>query len=144
MFSENIKIVARAVMISKEGKILLCQVKEKADWYFLPGGHVEFNESTESALIREVQEEMGITIKVKSMIGFVENRFLLSEKAQHELNIIFEIEEIESKSIKSKEAHIQFSFHDTKNLPDIDLLPKTLNDGIQKWLENRIFFWKKL
>lgn len=45
----------------KDGKM----VKE---YYTLPGGHVEENETFETTLIREIQEELNITVSIKEKI----------------------------------------------------------------------------
>ena len=48
-----------AMMISS-GKILAMR-DERSPYYYLPGGRVEIGETAENAVIREVQEELGIT-----------------------------------------------------------------------------------
>ncbi len=48
-----------AIMISN-GKILAMR-DERSPYYYLPGGRVSIGETAEEAVIREVQEELGIT-----------------------------------------------------------------------------------
>ena len=48
-----------AMMIS-EGKILAMR-DERSPYYYLPGGRVALGETAEHAVIREVQEELGVT-----------------------------------------------------------------------------------
>ena len=48
-----------AMMIS-DGKILAMQ-DERSPYYYLPGGRVMLGETAESAVIREVREELGVT-----------------------------------------------------------------------------------
>ena len=61
------RIVA-AGFIWDEGKVLLAKratTKTVAPGqYHLPGGHVEFGETVEAALVREIAEEFGVGIKV--------------------------------------------------------------------------------
>ena len=60
--------VGTAGIIRKHGKILIAQRKKESwmepnKWEF-PGGKLEPNESYEDCLIREIQEELGITISI--------------------------------------------------------------------------------
>ena len=51
-----------AMMIS-DGKILAMK-DQRSPYYYLPGGRVALGETAEAAVIREVQEELGITPKI--------------------------------------------------------------------------------
>lgn len=57
-------------LIHKDGSYLL-QVRVKNDWkgYTLPGGHIEPGESIVEAVIREMKEETGLTIKNPRLCG---------------------------------------------------------------------------
>lgn len=51
-----------AIMIS-DGKILAMQ-DTRSPYYYLPGGRVAMGETAEKAVIREVQEELGVTPRI--------------------------------------------------------------------------------
>ena len=54
--------VAIRVLIVQDDKVLL--VKENSDmWWALPGGGVDHDETVESSLVREVEEELGVSAK---------------------------------------------------------------------------------
>lgn len=57
-------------LIEREGEYLL-QDRVKKDWkgYTLPGGHVEPGESIVDAVVREVQEETGLTVETPRLCG---------------------------------------------------------------------------
>jgi len=54
-----------------QGENLLLQNRVKADWhgYALPGGHVEPGESIVEAVIREMEEETGLTVVSPRLCG---------------------------------------------------------------------------
>lgn len=56
-----------AAVIIKNGKILICQRQANKNcgllWEF-PGGKIEIGETGEQCIIRECQEELGITLRV--------------------------------------------------------------------------------
>lgn len=51
-------------VIVNEGKILAMH-DERSPYFYLPGGRVHMSETAEDAVLREVQEELGITAAIK-------------------------------------------------------------------------------
>jgi 8-oxo-dGTP diphosphatase len=64
-------ITVAAAVIRREGRILLTQRFEDAHlgglWEF-PGGKVEDGETLQTALLREIREELGVTVEVGAQI----------------------------------------------------------------------------
>jgi 8-oxo-dGTP diphosphatase len=59
----DIKLVVCVALIDKDGRVLIAQRpegKNLAGFWEFPGGKIEKNESPETALIRELHEELGI------------------------------------------------------------------------------------
>jgi len=54
------RIGAKALVLDKDGKFLL--IKEKNDFWELPGGGIEWGESAQETIKREVMEEMNINV----------------------------------------------------------------------------------
>ena len=65
--------VAVKALIVSNGKFLIIrrssQARHKEGAWDFPGGRLEFGESAEDALIREVSEEVGLDISYKRIIG---------------------------------------------------------------------------
>lgn len=95
-------------------------------FYIVLGGHIELGEPAKSALQRELNEELGVSIDIFSFLGAVEHQWG-SETDQHtEINMVFEttIPDSDSKScLKSKEPHLEFFWASNDKLDAYNLLP---------------------
>lgn len=88
------------------GEELLLQDRVKPDWqgYAIPGGHVEPGESFVDAVVREMQEETGLTVKNPKLCGVkqfpVENgRYIV---------LLFETETFEGELRASDEGEMKW------------------------------------
>jgi ADP-ribose pyrophosphatase YjhB (NUDIX family) len=59
---------AFAVIFDQETRILLCHRTDRDMWN-LPGGRVETHEAPWEAVVREVEEETGLHVRVEKLIG---------------------------------------------------------------------------
>ena len=80
-----------AVIFSREGKVFLARrgkeaKNESGKWEF-PGGGVEFNETLEHALVREVMEEYGFEIAVLELLDVVDH--IIPAEQQHWISPTF-------------------------------------------------------
>ena len=70
----NIVLVVACALVDVDGRVLICkrpQGKTLAGLWEFPGGKVEAGETPEAALIREMDEELGITITQSCLAPFV-------------------------------------------------------------------------
>jgi 8-oxo-dGTP diphosphatase len=69
-----ILLVAAAALVDVDGRVLLCKRPKgkhlEGMWEF-PGGKVEKGETPESCLIRELEEELGISVSEACLAPFV-------------------------------------------------------------------------
>jgi len=135
---EKFEIIVRA-LIQYNGKILVCRNKEK-NYYFLPGGHIDFGESAESALSRELKEELDVSLKKYSFIGVVENVYSEDNQKHHEINLVFEVKTDKVRE-RSKENHIDFFFFNQEELKRRIILPLALKNAMLKWCQDKKVFW---
>ena len=69
----NIVLVAACALVDPDGRVLLARRppgKPLAGHWEFPGGKVEKGEKPETALIRELQEELGIEVKEPCLAPF--------------------------------------------------------------------------
>jgi 8-oxo-dGTP diphosphatase len=74
MAEKPLLLVAAAALIDADGRVLICQRPEgkaMAGLWEFPGGKVEPGETPEQCLIRELQEELGITVASACLAPFV-------------------------------------------------------------------------
>ena len=74
-----------AIIQSPDEKQILVHRLSNFDFWLLPGGRVEMLESTDEAIKREVQEELGTESKVSKLIATTESFFNMKDKVYHEL-----------------------------------------------------------
>ena len=121
------------VLIS-EGKILLLKrvkAPETGCWT-IPGGTLEFNETLEDCIIREVEEELGIVVRVKELLC-ITNHIVPQDKV-HWVSPAFLLEII-SGIPENKEPNC----HSDMRWFPIDVLPMKLT----KTAENSIISYFK-
>lgn len=124
---KTVEIIARGLITSGE-KLLLCKAKGH-DWFYLPGGYVEFGETAQEALVREIKEELGIESEISDFLGTVENIFEQDGQKFHEINLVYGIK-TESEHFESKEEHIEFSLIDKGKLNGTYMLPIKIKELI--------------
>lgn len=133
-----IEIIARAV-ITAERHLLLAR-KKGAAHTFLPGGHVEFGEPAETALARELQEELGIAVEIGRFLGAVEHAWDDPQGRSHELNLVFEVTwpELDRPApVRSAEPCLEFVWQPRDQLASANLQPRVLCDVLPRWLDAR-------
>ncbi len=134
----KIEVLVRAI-IQDKGKIVVCK-KKGNNYYFFPGGHIDFGESAEKALVREIREELGLKIKKYSFIGGSEHLFTEDGRKHHEINLVFEVK-VKKLKFESKENHIDFYLKTKEDLIKERVLPIDLTKAVLKWLRDKKLFW---
>jgi 8-oxo-dGTP diphosphatase len=71
--AHDLLLVVAAALVDPDGRVLIAQRpqgKSMAELWEFPGGKVEAAENPEAALIRELREELGITVKASCLAPF--------------------------------------------------------------------------
>lgn len=133
------EIIARAVITRGDALLVVRDVAKP--WSFLPGGHVEPGEGVEDALIREIDEELGLASRVAGFVGVAEHGYIEDAVAHHELNFVFEVE-IDDPDPRSHEDHLEFRWVPRADLPECDLRPGAVKAALISGPQGGTPFWR--
>jgi 8-oxo-dGTP pyrophosphatase MutT (NUDIX family) len=61
------RVISQGLLRDPDGRVLLCRLTYKKEWD-LPGGVVEVGESPSAGLVRELEEELGLTLAVRGLV----------------------------------------------------------------------------
>ncbi len=61
------RIIAQGLLRDENGRVLLCRLTYKREWD-LPGGVIEVGEAPSAGLVRELHEELGVTVTVGELL----------------------------------------------------------------------------
>ncbi|WP_216822854.1 NUDIX hydrolase [Aeromicrobium sp. A1-2] len=61
------RVISQGLLRDERGRVLLCELTYKKEWD-LPGGVVEVGEAPAIGLVRELHEELGVTVEVRDLI----------------------------------------------------------------------------
>lgn len=130
--SGQIEFIARGALV-RNGRVLLCQ-SIKNEYFYLPGGHIEFGESASAAAAREFHEELGVRPPIGGLVMVSEGVFD-AKRRHHEVNLVFHVEHPSPwpKSLekpKSKEKAIAFRWVELAAVQDLDIRPL----AVKAWL----------
>lgn len=81
------RIRVAGITIQGDEILLIEHTKKDKKYWLVPGGGVDWGESTEQALIREYKEETNLDIEVKDFLFFSEA--ISPDKNKHVINLYF-------------------------------------------------------
>lgn len=123
-----------AIILDKSKKfVLIHQIKDRNFW-LLPGGRTEMLESTDSAIARELEEELGIKKCKRKLKIIIENFFQLNQQTYHELCFSYLVELPKNSPLFKKEGifvgiegeKYLFKWHRIDKLEELDFRPEFL------------------
>lgn len=134
---KEIEFIARGVAAAG-GKVLVCRNRKKGNCY-LPGGHIEWNESAPAALAREMKEETGLACRVGRFLGAIEHTFRYKGERVCEINLVFEMRLSARRPgapVPSTEEKLEFFWWPIRRLGDLAVEPSPLCVCLGAWLKN--------
>ncbi len=146
--SAEIRFIYRVGGILIHHDHVLCETPSEEDFWFLPGGRAELGETASVTLVREMQEELGVTIKIERLLYIVENFFADPNDICHELGLYFLItapaDSYLTQSLETIERvdevgnHLRFDWLPTVQLEAFALYPPFFQKALQEIPEHTI------
>lgn len=133
----NICHVRVAGLLLRGNKVLVQKIKNKNE-YALLGGHLKFGETTEEALVREYQEEIGVKIICKHLLWTEENFWKWNGKDAHNISFYYLIDLYEGTIIPDgftpliDNCNVVFGWVSIEELKDINIYPQFLKKEVHR------------
>ncbi len=105
----KIRPLALAVLKNSQNQFLLHKAfdSSKNETFYRPlGGGIEFHESGETAIVREIKEELNQEVSVNRLAATFENIFIYEGKKGHEIVLLFDTEFLDPENYKKSELDI--------------------------------------
>jgi 8-oxo-dGTP pyrophosphatase MutT (NUDIX family) len=108
---------------------------EGDDFWALPGGRVELGEDAATTIVRELNEELGVSVVCGTLQFIVENLYLYAGKSHHEIGWYFAaalpfnsplLDKMRSHFGNEDGVSLEFCWFDARALKDVDLRPAFL------------------
>lgn len=126
MKEKEIKIKAMCVFY-KNGKILVSKHFDKVKneyFYRVLGGGVNFSETSEVGVRREIQEELLSDVENLKLIDVIENIFIFNGEKGHEISFLY------TGDLVRKELYLQNTIHIIEDTYEFDVKWVAINDII--------------
>jgi RpiB/LacA/LacB family sugar-phosphate isomerase len=130
----GINMIVRAIIIHEKHVLLSTVTSSNSHFapnlFFLPGGHVDYNESAIEALRREIKEEMNIeALNEIDFVNALECSWNRKGNIYHELNLVYRVNianlDLSNPPI-STESSLRFLWCPLDKLKDYKILPEKL------------------
>lgn len=110
--------VGVGAVILRDDKILLLlrNKSPEAGCWTIPGGKVEFGETVEAAILREVQEEIGVEAKIIAPLGVTNH--ILKEEGTHYVSPRFLVSIIGEPKNMEPQSHSEMKWFSINDLPE--------------------------
>ncbi|HEM3202540.1 TPA: NUDIX hydrolase [Streptococcus suis 8830] len=120
-------------LLVKDEKLFL--VKAPEGNYYTLGGAIQLDETTEEAVQREMQEELGIDVEVGPLAFIVENQFSLQEKSYHQIEFLYLVTPLSEPVTYLEEGNSirQCEWVAFADLEKLDLNPAFLKTELANW-----------
>lgn len=126
----NPKMVAGIIPVSPDGRIALLRRNiepARGKWSY-PAGFQEMGESTPAAAVREAKEEMGISVRLRRLVG------LYSYSAAGVVTAVYEGRIGPRATLKTTHEALEVALFKPKGVPWKDLAFRSTRDALKDWM----------
>jgi mutator protein MutT len=129
---------ASAVVWDDEGRVLFSRRAEDpaAGMFDLPGGFVEEGEHPQDCVVRELQEEAGVTIREPELLGIWMDRYEYKQRAIETLNVYFSAR-IGEGTPEPADDVVEFRWFRPDEIPAGELAFEHIRDVLSAWRRRR-------
>lgn len=128
--TEKVELTTLCLVQSEDAYLLQDRVKEDWKGYTLPGGHIETGESIVDAVVREIEEETGLTILNPRLCGV--KQFPIEDGRY--IVFLFRADQYEGELISSEEGTMHWI--KKEDLSSVNLV-KDFNELLQVILDDQ-------
>jgi ADP-ribose pyrophosphatase YjhB (NUDIX family) len=119
--------IAAYGLIQDEGRLLLCRISRQlpkhAGMWTLPGGGLDFGEAPSEAMVREVFEETGLSVRPTSLAGIDSIHDKTPEMAFHSIRIIYYAEIVGGELRNEHDGTTDLcAWHTQENIDQLELV----------------------
>ena len=134
MRTEQVELTVLCLIHNEDSYLLQDRVKKDWNGYTLPGGHIEPGESIVDAVVREMKEETGLTIKAPRLCGV--KQFPI--EGGRYIVFLFETDQFEGKVVDSDEGKMHWvKISELSNVKLVDdfeeLIEVMMNDSLTEF-----------
>ncbi len=124
-------------IVDADGKVLLCRrAKEPMkDTWDLPGGFVDAGETAESAIVREIEEELNISPTNISYLFSIPNQYFYSGFNVHTLDMFYKLEVADFSSLKPADDVSEAIFLDANDINISEIGLESIKKAMVRFLD---------
>ena len=133
-------------IVEKDEKILVMRMNENK-FYCLPGGHVELGEDTNTAILREMKEELAYEVQINKLACVHQNLFKTENgKPFHEIGFYYSVSPknknfftenlVRMENDKGQIIRLEMNWVTKEELKELDFRPQIIREIILKNNDN--------
>lgn len=124
----NVRLLAKVFVVNEKGEVLLLQRSRSDDrrplGWDLPGGNVEYNEDPNEAVLRELQEEAGLTASNLQVF------YVGTETDDHYIVTLLYKATAETTEVKLSFEHEQYKWVKPQEITDFEMQQKYVTSAL--------------